>query len=95
MPLSVDKKEGPFVPNSAPDVAVKAALFGPHVDVAPAVLCARIHSLLPPTLQVVIPLLSPVTVQLKEKVSPGQVGRAAVNCPATRPGEIEPIHIGN
>ena len=82
MPLNVDKKEGPFVPNSAPDVAVKA-LFGPHIDVAPAVLCARIHSLLPPTLQVVIPFLSPPTVQLKMKVSPGQVGGAAVNCPAT------------
>ena len=88
MPLSVDKKEGPFVPNSAPDVAVKAALFGPHVDVAPAVLCARIHSLLPPTLQVVIPLLAPVTIQLKVKVSPGQVEGGAVNCPATRPREI-------
>ena len=82
MPLNVDKKERPFVPNSAPDVAVKA-LFGPHVDVAPAVLCARIHSRLPPTLQVVIPLLAPVTIHLKMKVSPGQVGGAAVNCPAT------------
>ena len=83
MPLSVDKKEGPFVPNSVPDVAVKAALPAPHVDVAPAVLCARIHSLLPPTLQVVIPFMLPVTVHVKVKVSLGQVGGAAMNCPVT------------
>ena len=31
----------------------------------------------------VLPLISPVTVQLKVKVSPGQVGGAAVNCPVT------------
>ena len=46
------------------------------------------HTHAPPTLQVVIPFLSPVTVHLKMKVSPGQVGGAAVNCAATSPGEI-------
>ena len=48
-------------------------------------LCTRGQSLLPPTLQMVIPFLSPVTVHLKVKVSPGQVGGAAVNCPVTSP----------
>ena len=86
VPLSVDEKEVAVVPNSAPDVALKA-LPAPHVDVTPAVLCARKHSLLLPTLQIVTPLLSPVTVHLKVKVPPGQVGGAAVNCPATSPGE--------
>ena len=73
VPLSVDEKEVAFVPNPVPGEAVKA-IPGPQVDVAPAVLCTRIHSLLPPTLQMVIPLLSPVTLHLKAKVSPGQVG---------------------
>ena len=51
-------------------------------------LCVSEHSLIPPpTLQMVIPFISPVTVHLKVKVSPGQVGGAAVNCPATSPGE--------
>ena len=84
MPLSVDVKEVALVPNSAPGIAVKA-LLGPHVDEAPAVLCARVHSLLPPTFQMVIPFLSPVTLHLKVKVSPGQVGRGALNCPVTSP----------
>ena len=79
VPLRVDVKElTPFV------VAVKAPP-GPHVDVAPAVLGVREHSLLPPTLQMVIRFMSPVTVHLKVKVSPGQVGGAAVNCPAAPP----------
>ena len=81
MPLSVDEKEEAVVPNSNPDVAVNARP-GPQVDEAPAVLCARVHSLVPPTLQTVIPFLSPPTVQLKIKLPPGQVGGAAVNCPA-------------
>ena len=34
----------------------------------------------------VIPFLSPVTVQLKVKVSPEQVGGGAVNCPVTTAG---------
>ena len=57
-------------------------LPGPQLDVVPAVLCVRGHSLVPPTLQMVIPFMSPVTVHLKVKVSPGQVGGGAVNCPA-------------
>ena len=43
------------------------------------------HSLLPPTLQMVNALMSPVTVHSKVKGSPGQVGGAAVNCPVTTP----------
>ena len=87
VPLSVDEKEVTLVPNPVPVVTVKA-LPGPQVDEALAVLCPRIHSLLPPpTLQIVVPLMSPATVHLKVKVSPGQVGGAAVNCPATTPGE--------
>ena len=87
--VSVDEKEvASITPNPVPVVAVK-----PHAVVGPAVLCARIHELLPPTLQVVIPFLSPLTVHLKVKVSPGQVGGAAVNCPATSPGEkIHKLH---
>ena len=79
VPLSVDEKEGL---NPVPILAVKTRP-GPQVDVVPAVLCASRHSLLPPTLQMVTPFLSPVTVHLKVKVSPGQVGGGAVNCPAT------------
>ena len=87
VPLSVDEKEVAFItPNPIPDVAVRR-LPGPHVDV-PTVLCSRAHPLLPPsTLQTVIPFLFPATVHLKVKVSPGQVGGAAVNCAATSPGE--------
>ena len=49
-------------------------------------ICSRTHRLLlPPTLQIVIPFTSPVTVHLKVKVLPGQVGGAVVNCPATLP----------
>ena len=83
--VSVDEKEVAFVPgpNPVPGVAVKT---GPHVD-TPAPLCARIHELLPPTLQVVCPFLSPVTVHLNVRVSPRQVGGAAVNCAVTSPGE--------
>ena len=51
-------------------------------------ICDRVHRLLPPpTLQMVIPFMSPVTVHLKVKVSPGQVGGGAVNCAVTSPGE--------
>ena len=84
VPLSVDEKEVALVPNPVPDLAVRV-LPGPHVDTAPTVLSEKIQALLPPTLQVVNPFLSPVTVQLKVKVSPGQVGGAAVSCPATSP----------
>ena len=83
--LSVDMKEVAVVPgpNPAPGVAVKALLngpFGPQLEV-PVDECASTHSLLPPpTLHRVIPLLSPVVLQVKVKVSPGQVGGAAMNC---------------
>ena len=83
--LSVDVK-GPLVPNPLSDIAVKGWLVPLDVQVlaAPADTCAREHRLLLPfTLQRVIPLVSPVTVHLKVKVSPGQVGGAAVNCPTT------------
>ena len=70
VPLRVDVKEGL---NPVPIPAVKT-LPGPQVDVVPAVLCASRHSLLPLTLQMVIPFMPPVTVHLKVKVSPGQVG---------------------
>ena len=82
VPLSVDENEVAFVPNPAPVVAEKTRP-APHVDVAPAVLCARVHSLVPPTLQIVTPLEFPVTVQVKLIIPPGQVGGAPVNCPAT------------
>jgi len=78
VPLSVDEKEVALVPNSDPDVAVNT-LPAPHVDEAPAVLCARVHSLVPLTLQMVTPFLSPPTVQLNLKLPPGQVGGAVVN----------------
>ena len=83
MPLSVDVKEVALgIPNPVTPLAVKA-LPGPHVDVASTVLCERIHSLLPPTLQIVTPFLSPVRVQVKIIIPPGQVGGAVLNCPAT------------
>jgi len=88
MPLSVEEKEvASIVPNPVPVVAEKT-LPGPHVDLALAVLCARRHSLLPFTLQMVTPFLFPLTVHLKEKVSPGQFGGGAMNRPTATSGEI-------
>ena len=84
-PLSVDEKEVAVVPNPVPDLAVKTSR-GPQME-EDVDRCTRIHSLLPPTLQMVIPFMSPVTVHLKVKVSSGQVGGAAVNCPATSSGK--------
>ena len=90
VPLSVDEKEVALVPNPVPGVTVKG-LPDPHGPGALAVLCSSEHSLLPPptlpTIQMVTPLMSPVTVHLKVKVSPGQVGGGAVNCPVTSPYE--------
>ena len=84
-PLSVDEKEvASLVSNLVPGVAVKAC-SGPQILEANDDRCIRGHSLLPSTLQMVNPFLSPTTVHLKVKVSPGQVGGAAVNCPATKP----------
>ena len=84
VPVNVDEKEVALVPNPVPDVTVKG-LPDPQGPGRSAVLCTRVHSLLPPTLQMVIPFLFPITVHVKVKVSPGQVGGGAVNCPATTP----------
>ena len=78
VPLSVDVKEVAPVPNPVTGVTVNVSL-GPQT-VEEVDVCVRAHSLLPPTLQMVIPFLSPVTLHLKVKVSPGQVGGGAVNC---------------
>ena len=79
VPLSEDEKEVALVPNPVPGVAVKT-LLGPQVA-GEVDTCDRVHKLLLPlTLQMVIPLMSPVTVHLGTKVSPRQVGGAA---PAT------------
>ena len=87
--LSVDVK-GPFAPNPVSDIAVKARLPSLVSQVTVAVgICVRVQKLLLLfTLQRVNPL--PVTVHLKVKVSPGQVGGAAVSCPATSPGKKGP-----
>ena len=86
LPLSADKKEVAFVPNSVPALAVNLSPV-PQIEVE-VDLCNRLHSslVLIPTLQVVIPLMSPVTLQLKVKVLPGQVGGAAKKCLVTTPG---------
>ena len=81
VPLSVDVKEETLVPNPVLDLAVKT-LLGPQIE-EEFNLCGRGHSLFPPTLQMVTPFMSPVTVHLKVKALPEQVGEAAVNCPAT------------
>ena len=88
--LSVDVK-GPLAPKPLSDIAVKGWLvpLGMQVLAAPVVRCDRAQRLLllllPPTLQTVVPLIAPVTVHLKVKVSPGQVGGGAVNCPVAWP----------
>ena len=83
VPLSVDEKEVAFVsgPNPVLDLAVKASLANGLQMEEEGDPCCREQSLLPFTLQLVYPFMSPVTVHLKIKVSPGQVGGAAVNCP--------------
>ena len=84
--LSVDVKEvAPVVSNPVPGLAVKTSL-GPQIEEEVNV-CTKIHSLFPSTLHVVSPLMSPVTVHVKVKVSPGQVGGGGVNCPVTSPGD--------
>ena len=81
VPLSVDEKEVKFLANPVRGVALKAS-FVPQVS-SEIDLCVSEHSLLPPpTLQMVIPFLFPVTVHLNVKVSPGQAGGALMNCPA-------------
>ena len=81
--LSVDVKEELFDSKPVPDVALNISC-APQIE-EECILCTRLHSLLPFTLQIVIPFKSPVTVHLKVKVLPGQVGGAAVNCPVTSP----------
>ena len=70
VPLSVDVKEvaGVSGPNPALELAVKTRP-GPQIE-DDIDLCTKTHSLLPPTLQVVNPLLAPVTLQVKLKVPP-------------------------
>ena len=75
VPLRVDEKEVALVPNPVSGVTVNGPQIVEEVDV-----CVRGHSPLPSTLQMVTPFLSPVTLHLKVKISPGQVGGAAVNC---------------
>ena len=84
VPLSVDEKEVALVPNPVPGLAVKTSL-GPQVEEEEFDVCVREQSLFPFTLQMVYPFLSPPTVHLKVKVSPGQVGGGAANCPVTSP----------
>ena len=84
VPLRDEENEGPLVPNPIPDLAVKS-LSGPQTEEGKSDPCRRLHSLLPPTLQVVNPVLFPSTVHVKEKVSPEHVGGAALNCPAIHP----------
>ena len=83
LPLSVDVKDVARVPNPVTGLDLKLSL-GPQIEVE-LDLCNRLHSMLPFTLQVVTPLMFPVTVHLKVKVPPGQTREAAVKCPATSP----------
>ena len=84
IPLNVDMKEVALVPNPVPEAAIKG-LPDPQGAGACVVLCVRMHS--SPTFQRVIPLMSPVTLHVKVKVSPGQVRGGAMNCPKTLPGD--------
>ena len=84
--LRVDVKEvASLLANSVPDLALKVSL-GPQVE-EKVDLWKRLHSLLPFTLQMVNPFMSPETLHLNVKISPGQVGGAAINCPASPPGQ--------
>ena len=95
MALSVDVN-GPFDPNPLSAIAMKRWLvpLGMQVLTDPVVRCGRTHRLLvllllPFTLQTVVPVVTPPTVHLKVKASPGQVGGGAVNCPVTSPESIK------
>ena len=88
--LSVEVK-GPLDPNPLSGIAVKRWLvpIGIQVLAAPVVRCDRAHRLvlllLPPILQIVVPVMTPLTVHLKVNISPGQVGGGAVSSPVTSP----------
>ena len=71
LPLSVDVKDVARAPNPVPGLAVKLSL-GPQIEVE-LVLCNRLHSMLPFTIQVVTPLMFPITVHLKVKVRQGEL----------------------
>ena len=86
VPLRVDENLGPLLAKPVPGIDMKT-LLTPQVMAEERAPCTRAQSKLPFILQVVNPFLSPVTVQLKVKVSPRQVRGAAVSCPATSPGE--------
>ena len=79
IPLSVDTWERGFY-SGVVDVALKAPP-GPQVSLSSR---PTVHSLLPPTLQMVS-LEMTSTVHMKQKVSLGQVGGGAVNCPQISP----------
>lgn len=83
VPLRTDEKGGPLVPNPVLDMAVKVSP-GPQ-RTEEFVLCIRIHSLLPFTLQIVTSFMFPTTMHLKVKGSPRQVGGAAIICAVTSP----------
>ena len=83
-PLSADENKVALAPNPVPDTAMNG-LPDPQARGSLNVLCGRIHSSLPFTLHMVIPFIFPM-VHLNMKVSLGQVGGAAMNCPATSPG---------
>jgi len=83
VPVRVEEKDVAFV---ALNLAVKTPP-GPPELAPPVFLCNRWSSLLPPTRQIVTPLLFPATVHLKVKVSLGQVGGDVVNCPSISAGE--------
>jgi len=79
IPLSVDSRIREFN-SGVVDVALKAPP-GPQVSLSSR---PTMHSLPPPTLQMVS-LEMTSTVHMKQKVSLGQVGGAAINCPPTSP----------
>ena len=85
VPLSVELKKLDFVPgpNPVPGLAMKASPAPQREEEVD--LCSSPHSMLPPTLQMVNPLMFPVTVHSKVNGSPGQVERGAVSCPVTTP----------
>ena len=66
VPLSVDEKEVELVPNPVPDLAVNVSP-GPQIE-EEVDRCTKAHSLLPFTLQMVYPFVSPPTVHVKVTV---------------------------